>query len=303
MRVLFADDQIPDDDIPDGKIFETIKKKFQLTDQDDGFARAFEVMRHAKRAVSEGNDVVVARNFEEAMSLAKTQSFDAAIIDLGWYADESVADPATAGWKIGDALAEADHEHPDRPPTAQIVYSARFTDSPQLGEIAAKKLRLPMPKPYAERYTIPLGSLARTAKNDKAEDAACQSLRATLSFIEHVRASGTDRRADRMRTLDTLLSAATTGMTLARKREEQWNRLTQVVVTLSVLIVLAGVVSLFFLGVPQGAVTASVGIVTGLISKVMYTQLQKAQNEIHTAAKELSEFVTQAQALTSSHQP
>lgn len=226
-------------------------------------------------------------------------SFDAAIIDLGWYGDDSVPDPATAGWKIGDALAAADREHPDRAPTAQIVYSARFAASPQLGEIAAKKLRLPIAKPYRERYTIPLGSATKTAEGDNAEEAACQSLRATLSFIEHVKASGANPQQNLMRNLDTLLNAATSGMALARTREAQWSRLTQIVVTLSALIVLTGVVSIFFFGVPEGAVTAAVGIVAGLVNQVMNSQLRKAQNEIHLAAKELSEFIRQAQSVTS----
>lgn len=159
MRVLFADDQIPEDDIPDDKVVQTLRQKYPRP-EDEGFVRAFEVMRRARRAVSEDNEVTVARTLEEALSVARTQDFDVAIIDLGWFADPAVgeADRATAGWKIANTLDEADRQHPDRPPTAQIIYSARFDTQPQLGEMAARKGKLPFLKPYKERFTIPLES-------------------------------------------------------------------------------------------------------------------------------------------------
>jgi uncharacterized membrane protein len=58
-------------------------------------------------------------------------------------------------------------------------------------------------------------------------------------------------------------------------------------------------VSLFFLGVPQGAVTAAVGIVVGLIPRLMYGELHKTRDEIQAAMKNLSDLVSQAQGLVS----
>jgi hypothetical protein len=296
MRVLFADDQIPDDDIPDEKIIDTVRLKYPKAQ--DGFIRAFEVMRRARRAVSDDNEVTVARRFEDALSLVRSQEFDVAIIDLGWYADHSVpeADRATAGWKIANALEQADQQHPQRPATAQIIYSARFDTHPELGERAASKGRLPFLKPYHERFTVPLESEVETEASGDKVQAACQSLRATLSFIERQRTS-TSPQDNLERNFNVLLKTASDGVARAVEREKQWDFLTRVLLTMGILIVLAGVVSMFFIGVPQGAVTAAVGVIVGLIPRLMYGELHKARDEIQTATTNLSNLVKQAQAL------
>ena len=299
MRVLFADDQIPDDEIPDKDLYETIKKKYQTTDEDVRFIEAFKVMRRAKRAVSEDNKVTVARRFKDALSLVRNQDFDVAIIDLGWYADDSISETierSQAGWVIADALDEADQQHPERSPTAQIIYSARFNSSPGLGEIAANKGRLPFLKPYEEQATISLKSRERTKEREDREAAACQSLRATLSFIGHLRASAASSQVNR--SLDLLLNEAEQGVKRAAKRESRWDFLTLILVSASIAIVLTGVIGLFFFGVPQGAVTAAVGIVVGLIPKLMYGELRETRKQIQTATENLTALVEQARTLT-----
>ena len=297
MRVLFADDQIPDDDIPDDKIADAVRQ--EIPGAPEGFIRAFTVMRRARQAVSEDHDVTVARRLKDALSLVRTRDFDVAIIDLGWYADLSVreAERATAGWKIATALDEADQQHPQRPPTAQIIYSARFGTQPQLAERAASKGRLPFLKPYKDQFTIPLETQAGTKMSGDAVEAACQSLRATLSFVEHVRTSGTSLHDNAQRNLNVLLNTASDGVTRAAKRERQWDSLTRIMLALSIVIILTGIVSVFFLGVPEGAVTAAVGIVVGLIPRLMYGELHKARDEIQAATKNLSNLVDKAQAL------
>jgi len=300
MRVLFADDQIPDDKIADKDLYEAIKQKYRLTDEDIEFIEAFKVMRRAKRAVSEDNKVTVARRFKDALSLVQDQNFDVAIIDLGWYEDDSVPktiEPGQAGWAIADALGEADQHHPERPPTAQIIYSARFNESPELGEIAASKGRLPFLKPYDEQATIPLKSRQSTKERKDREDAACQSLRATLSFIGHLRASATSSQVNR--SLDLLLNEAEQGVQRAAKRENRWDSLTLILNSVSIAIVLTGVIGLFFFGVPAGAVTAAVGIVVGLIPKLMYGELGETRKQIQTATENLSALVEQARTLSS----
>ena len=296
MRVLFADDQIPDDDIPDEKVFDTLKLKYPQAQ--DGFIRAFEVMRCAQRMVSEDNEVTVARRFDDALSLVRSQQFDVAIIDLGWYADHSVgkADQATAGWKIANALDEADRQHPQRLATAQIIYSARFDTHPEMAERAASKGRLPFLKPYHERFTIPLESGVGTEASGDKVQAACQSLRATLSFIERQRTSASPE--DNLeRNFNVLVKAASDGVARAVTREKQWDLLTRVLLSMAILIVLAGVVSTFFIGAPEGAVTAAVGIIVGLIPRLMYGELSKVRGEIQAAMKNLSKLVEQAQDL------
>jgi hypothetical protein len=127
--------------------------------------------------------------------------------------------------------------------------------------------------------------------DDDPTNAACQSLRATLSFIEHVR--GTDSSAHRES--DLLLRTATQGVARAERRADAWDRQTRFFLALGTLIVLIGLVSMFFLGVPEGAVTSAVGVVVGLIPRLMYGQLEKTRDEIRNATQVLKELVAQAQ--------
>jgi hypothetical protein len=141
MRILFADDQVPDENIPDDKIVEIIGQRYPTAQQ--GFINAFKLMRRMVRAASEGNEVVVAQRLDDALRLVQNEEFDVALIDLGWYGDHSAGMPGQAGWRIVDALIEADKNHPERPPTAKIVYSARFSSQPDLAQTAVKKGSLP----------------------------------------------------------------------------------------------------------------------------------------------------------------
>ena len=150
-----------------------------------------------------------------------------------------------------------------------------------------------MLKPYQERFTIPLGSKNWTEESGDPIGAACQSLRATLSFIEHIRASAAGPGS---RDLDIVRKAITDNLENANRREKTWNALSQALIVISTLIVLAGVVGMFFLGVPEGAVTAAVGIVVGLIPRLLYGELHKARAEIHSATDNLKILADRARA-------
>lgn len=208
MRVLFADDQIPDEDIPDHEIYDVLRARYPKAQ--DGFIRAFPLMRRVVRSVAENNDVTVAMRYQDALALAREEHFDVAIIDLGWYADKAVrqADRPVAGWKIAAAIDEADAEDPERPATAQIIYSARFGSNPELGQIAANKGKLPFFKPYREPFTIPLESEAQVEEAADEVASAIQSLRAAVSFIEHLSASGRGNEETLYRDLDVMRKTA-----------------------------------------------------------------------------------------------
>jgi CheY-like chemotaxis protein len=298
MRVLFADDQIPDDSIPNQEVVQRILEIYH-TDYVP-FANAFVVMRRARESVSEDHQVTVARTHAEALTLAANQEFDAAIIDLGWWADQSVPEQErrTAGWRIADAIESADALNPDRIPTALIMYSARFGSHPDLAERAASKGRLPIAKPYEERATIPLDTLPEGGEGKDRVDAACESLRATLSFIEQQRESRMSLLDVQLKNLETLRRAATEGVERADKRAGQWDLMTRVLLSLSIVIVLAGVVGMLFLGVAQGSATAAVGIIVGLIPRLMYGELQKARAEIQLAYRNLIALTEQARSLS-----
>ena len=144
-RVLFADDHLrapPTTDFIRARIAEEYpglpkaeknrlvsehKKHLQTT------SKAVEVLKDG------GYDVRAVGIYDDAIKVASTESFDIAIIDLGWYLEEMLppADRAAAEWKICDALETADRMSSHRP-TARIAYSSRFDDRSDLALRAAR---------------------------------------------------------------------------------------------------------------------------------------------------------------------
>src|SRR5690349_15121232 len=123
LKILFADDQIPDETIPDAEIKESLKA--QHPHWSPGFINAFVAMRQSVKTLrGAGYEVIVARTYKEALKLAKRSHFDIAIVDLGWFADESLPpnQKEYGGWDICDAIDEADESSPAEP-TLQIIYS------------------------------------------------------------------------------------------------------------------------------------------------------------------------------------
>lgn len=294
VRVLFADDQLPDEAIPSNQVFDSIRRRYP--EAQEGFIRAFEVMRRARQAVAEDNSVAVANRFDKALEMIRSQAFDVVLIDLGWYADPSVpeVEQPTAGWHLAEAVDAEDELHPERPRTAQVIYSARFDSQPELAQKAAAKGRLPLVKPYAERWTLPLQDSTRMAQATDRVEASCQSLCAVLAFIERVRSqalAGPDVDRDtRLR-----LKAVVDGIARANERERHWDRLTRWTLGLALLVMLSGVVSMFFFGLAEGVVTAAVGVVVGLIPRLLYGELSKVRQEIQRAEEKM-EFAFQAEA-------
>jgi len=295
LRILFADDQIPDDSITDDAVLAAIKEQYPRAQA--GFIRAFVIMRRAVKAMRDNYDVTVARRFNDALALVRDEHFDVAIIDLGWYADHDLkeAERATAGWKLADAIDEADARHLERPATAQIIYSARFATDPALSGMAANKGRLPFFKPYKEAYTIPLESSDIKGEDSAGAQASYQSLRAAVSFIEHLRTS--EQRRDR--DLNTMRQTVIEGWRGAVERERRWDLLTRILLATGILLVLSGVLAAMFLGVPQGAVTSASGVVVALIPKLLYGELEKTRKEIREAKDDIEAWLVRVRSLDS----
>ena len=285
LRVLIADDQIPDDDIPDGDVLTHARERYPQAS--DGFIQAFGVMREAVNILRDGCNVTVAWRFGRALDLIQSERFDVAIIDLGWAGDAEVPrrDERTAGWKLIDALRDADARHPDRQPTAQIIYSSRFEIHPNLGQEAAEKGILPFYKPYGERHSLPLGDdPEKSLSRQERVRVASESLRAVVKFIEHLRTRDVER----------LLQSAHEGIIRANKDQHDWHRLALFTVAAGVLIVLVGVVVSLFGHVSEGTVSVLSGVVVSLIPKLVYGRLDRANAEIKHARYELERALTKS---------
>lgn len=289
LRILFADDQLPDDHIVDAEVLARIGAEYPGAQP--GFVRAFTVMRRIVKALREqGHDVTVARRLADAISLAQDQHFDVAIIDLGWYADRDVdrADAPTAGWTLTQVIDAVDAEHPERPATAQIMYSARFARKPEISVRAASGGKLPFFKPYQELDTIPLSSEDDLARSGDRVEAGCHSLHAAVAFVEHLLRA--QERSDR--DPDAVRRALRVRSDRALEREASWDRLARVLAAVGILLVLAGAVAAMLLGAGEGAVTAMSGAVVTVISKLMYGELRNVRTEIEEATRAFSAGTT-----------
>ena len=86
---------------------------------------------------AQGHEVATAFSHAEAMRLADTQCFDAAIVDLGWYTDLAYVErcgqeqAANAGWEIDDALIRRS------PDAVRILYTTRTKDRDGTSIVAA----------------------------------------------------------------------------------------------------------------------------------------------------------------------
>lgn len=277
LRVLIADDQIPDENVSDSEVLIWARKNYPRAR--NGFINAFAVMRQAVNTLRDDCDVKVARRHSEALSLIEKERFDVAIVDLGWAGDAAVSRKIerTAGWQLIDAITEEDAKHPERPPTAQIIYSSRFETHPDLGQQAVAKGVLPFYKPYGERFSLPLGDAPVALGPKEKTRVACEALKGAVKFIEQLR----KRRVER------ILRCAEEGLARANNRERQWDRLTLSMVTIGILAVFAGIVASLFGSVAEGAVSSASGVVIAIIPKLLYRRLDIACKQIKEARQEL----------------
>jgi CheY-like chemotaxis protein len=289
LRVLIADDQIPPDtQMSDAEVLAWAEREFP------GYGRNFwaacPIMQQAVATLADGFDVTPVRRMDDALDRIRRERFDVAIIDLGWAGDRSVTDKVdSAGWALIEAIRAADKEHPERPPTDQIIYSARFEDHPTLGHEAAERCVLPFYKPYGERHSIRLGTdppseVPKQLSHADQVRVACESLRAVVKYVEFKRGRDVNR----------LLQSAYERLARAENDHHQWQRLTQVLLVLGVLIVFVGVVWSLFGSVEQGAVSAAAGVMVSLIPRLIYRRLDKAHADISDAREDLKQTLARS---------
>jgi len=260
LRVLFADDQIPDEAIPDDRLTATLAKKYP-GEASRKFVAGFLPMRQAVKKLREGGyDVTTANTHGSALDSIKTKHFDIAIVDLRWDGDRMA--PARlgedAGWTICDAIEDADKRTPRRP-TFQIVCSSRFDTEAKLAFLAGQRKKLPIFKSYTE--------------------AGSESLLATVNYIDNCLAGPSAPDSVVLRTVEVWLETVRDQMHEVLSRERQWTLATLSLVVLSVLLILAGA-SIAVFGKNSaivGSVTALSSAITSTISGLLFSGLKMAQ--------------------------
>jgi hypothetical protein len=260
LRILFADDQIPDVNVPDDKISKFLNE--QHPEWSAGFINAFIAMRQSVKILDgAGYDVTVARTYKDALKLIKHSHFDIAIVDLGWFADATLPPKQQeyGGWDICAAIDEADKSSISEP-TLQIVYSNRFVEDASISMQAADSGKLPVFKNYKE--------------------ATHQALRASVKFIEtNIVNRSPEVNFSRIMAND-FRQMMTESLMEPLAQQKQWSRLTLIFVAVSVLLILAGAASAIFWNNQVGTISSISSILTGIISSLFFTQLQRSQKTL-----------------------
>lgn len=258
LKILFADDQIPDDSIPDDEIKTRLKE--QHKDWDTGFINAFHAMRQSVNTLrNSGYNITVARTYQNALELIAHEHFDIAIVDLGWFADETLAvnHRSFAGWDICEAIDTANNNSATEP-TLQIIYSNRFVDDAMISIQAADTGKLPVFKNYKK--------------------ATHEALRASVKFIETHITSPSSQEQLAISEAKSLHQAMINALNEPLKQLKSWSMLAVVFIALSLLLLLAGASLVIFLGKDLvGAVTSLSSIFTGAISALLLSRLRETE--------------------------
>jgi hypothetical protein len=145
MKVLIADDHIPDEIVRDDKIPDFVAQRFQSSDSAliDKFAFMRKMLNRLRDA---GLNVHVCNHASLVEKSIKQNRYDAAVIDLGWYADEEVPENAQAfkGWDIIDMVREKS------PLLPLIMYSSRLFENSAIARGAVDRGVLPVYKDFKE---------------------------------------------------------------------------------------------------------------------------------------------------------
>ena len=285
--ILFADDQIPEDQISDEDIQEIISQRYPEAQK--GFIRAFGKMRGIVKALRDRNySVTVANTYQTAMELATDRHFDIAIIDLGWFGDHSLERSArdAAGWDISNRIEQADKKLSPHQPTARIIYSSRFASNPEISEKASKLGILPFFKVYSARDAYPITSGQKTPdlqRRSADRDASNQnSLAAAVGFVEHL-----------IRDRKTEMDAALKVLADAEASKKRWEFITIGRIAVSVALVTISVLSVVLFSKPVTIVTAISGAITAIIPKRSFDQVKASRKQIDAAIERVTKLAPQ----------
>ena len=266
LKVLFADDHIPEDNIPyeEDKIKEALRTLHPgWSDKNiEEWTKIYSYTRQVQQMLSDSDYAVTsARTYREAIKAATGSHFHIAIVDIGWFADPALpaGKQASAGLDICAAIEEADKKSRSDP-TLVIAYSSRFETTPSLSTDAADKLRLPFFKQYNQ--------------------ANVQALRAAVKFLEARLGSRPPQEQlfrDMVKDFHDL--------TISRMKEplvqqRRWELATLAFIGLSILLIIGGSISVILGNTQVGTLTSVSSILTTAISSLLFLQLRDARKNV-----------------------
>ena len=274
MKILFADDQIPPDDIPDNKILIWAKENYP--DAPDGFISAFLETRKTVDALKmSGRNITIARKLKETKKLIEQNDFDIVIIDLGWCADKSISESECRykGWDISRIVEKKNRESLFS--TREIIYSAKFLDDPEIGREAGRGGKLPVIKTNSEPGR--------------------QSLLASISFIEtQIKSiSGKEKLIqDYVRNIQNVLIK---NLEEPLAQYKVWFFATLSMSILALLLLIIGIAFFVLRGFSNfGLLVSASSLLLNAITVILINQLNKSRNEVKQCREKIVQENTKA---------
>jgi hypothetical protein len=268
-RILFADDQIPPENITQ----EEFKKQFfAKSDNKPFFEQCIFVGDIIQTLRDSGYAITTARKFQNALKEIENSIFDLAIIDLGWHMDVSLpeSERGGAGWKLCDKLDEKDLKDGRRTP--QILFSNKFPEHPDLSWKAASRKKLPI-------YKV-------------STDFIKSSLMATVGFVESTAMSVSGKEPQGTDNFNhELQNIALDSFKQPIREYRQWTVFTLVFVGISLCTLITGILFTFLNKIDIGLISSVSSIISGTISAVLYKRLNSVQKLVENIRKELMDQI------------
>jgi hypothetical protein len=268
LSVLFADDHIPDFDLPadDTQAIEVVRNHHPSCPV-SGLPDFLKAHRHcqavAKTLRNAAFDLTTVNKHKNAIATVKKQHFDIAVVDLGWYNDESLPRNedyrATAGWEICKQIDESTKKLGGRP-TLQIISSSRFKEEkegPDLLTTAARDGRLPFVKMEGSQLNL-------------------EALRACVRFMEK-NLDETSPEAIAERSLQTLERMRDKYLDEPLKELRIWTAVSLVVVCVGCVLIVAALVKATFGHLEVKVLTSLSSVITTVVGALFYRRLEKLQ--------------------------
>jgi CheY-like chemotaxis protein len=140
-KMLIADDQVPNGNLSSEA---DIRDHYGRLYGDPGFAEGFVFIRRLINLLrTRGYSVDSANTPDRVIELAKNETYNLVVLDLGWYTVEKMPkdEKMVLGWKLAEEIK--------RNSSAQILmFSNRLYEDQELAHTAAEKKCLPVYKSY-----------------------------------------------------------------------------------------------------------------------------------------------------------
>jgi CheY-like chemotaxis protein len=262
LHILVADDQIPPGDVPEQDFRNRILGQFGDNPHTRGFVEQCAFMGETVQALRDsGYRVTAVRTYNDARKEISRGDFDLAIIDLGWYMDDSIPeqDRPAAGWSLCEQLDAKDERTGKKTP--QILFSSRFPSEPELSREAARRQKLPI---FKEATAVVRNSLM----------AAVGFVEATLSARRSAGATGSSHFEQELQNIALSLFKE------PLREHRRWAFLTLLFVGFSLALLAAGVVLVYAGAAEVATLTSVTSLVSGTISSLLYRRLGSSQRAL-----------------------